>query len=142
MNLPKIKDAFCERSIQVEQVIHMGTMCCEGDRWPSDVQDAFMEEGDEIWEAIGIEPPDHDDDIGLLTDEFEDRDIHGFLIKAATPVPRNIREDGFGISWSSYTTTWIYGLTYIDCCKKAIKWRDAYIEKKTGISQPSIEVAE
>ena len=128
MDMQKISSEFFDRSIRVETLIHIGTMCVS-DSWPSVAQDAFEESNEDVWQAIGIEEP-HYSDADSWSEALIDARKTGYLVQFATPIPRDFYEDGFSFSWGFYTLEWIYAETLEEACVKAIAWQEEFIEKK------------
>lgn len=134
MQILEIIKEFFDESIRVEQLIHIGTMCAD-EAWSSIAQFAFDDDHESVWNAIGIEPPDDDDNESTFM-HLMDHLKTGFLVEFATPVPQKIYSDGsFMFSWSNYTTTWIYDESFEQACQKALEWRRKFIEKKRQATQ-------
>lgn len=128
---------FFDNSIRPEQIIHLGTQCVHDfDEWESDLSDLFADYLEDICEAIGIEPTEElDDDMTNLPSFLVDSGKPGFLVRFATPVPKQFYSSGgYSWSWGHYTTKYIYGDTYEEACKKAMKWQADYIATKRAES--------
>lgn len=119
-----------ENHIRTELIIHLPTMLSQ-DSFPDVAKEAFMEDDpDIVWEAIGVEPPYDLDDEGLIFEHLMDHRKTGFLVKFATPVPKDIKNDCHRLSWSYYATQWIYADTYQEACDRATEWRSQFIDRK------------
>ena len=111
-------------------ILNLGIQCME-DCFADHAEDCINSDWEEIWAAVGIEPPHPDES------DNEDIAYHlqacgksGYLVRFATPIPRDITTSSFRFSWGMYTTQWIYSETIQDACNKAIEWRRGYIEKE------------
>lgn len=135
MKMPEIIRAFFDSTIRVETLIHIGTMCMDH-AWPRIAEEAFEDDYEDIWKAIGIEPPE-DEDRELISVYLVDNCKKGFLVQFATPMPDRFNEGGFSFSWSWYTTHWIYDETYEGACKKALAWQREFIEQKRKAAEES-----
>lgn len=131
MSMTTMMREFVEGSIQMEAIIHLGSMCHDADRWSDIALEAFMEDSEAIWEALGIDAPEDEDDLEMITEKLTDEGIDGFLVKVATPVPKDVRDGSWSLSWGSYTTEWLFAESYEECCKQAIDWRNALIKRRT-----------
>lgn len=61
MNMQKIVSEFFDNSIRVEKLIHLGTMCMDDSAWPSIARDAFEDDAEDVWQALGLEEPEIED---------------------------------------------------------------------------------
>lgn len=127
----KIIEYFYDNSIRAEKIIHLGIQCI--DELSPDVKEEFKYDYNEISSALGLESPDlldgDDEDISSL---FIESGKLGFLIKFATPVPKfySDNSDSYSFSWSFCRMEWIYGETLEEACKKAIEWKEVYINSE------------
>ncbi len=120
----KIMRAFIDNDIRPEVIVHLGLQCFDEYSWPDPVEEAFEEDFDEVWEAIGIAPPPSDEDEKwAIFEHLVDHSKTGFLVKFATPA---LSSSASG--WGSSITQWIYADTFEQACEKAIKWQRAYAE--------------
>lgn len=129
------QDMF-DGSIRPAIILHLGTMLADCEAVPDVLADAFEEDSEYIREALGIDEESSSEDLFELQDILAQEDRLGFLVKFETPIPQYFFDrNSFRFSWSYYTSKWIYGKTYNQCCKKALKWREKYIilrRKKTN----------
>ena len=128
MDTKQIISELFDSSVRVEKVIHIGTMCMDS-AWSDIAHEAFEDNPDEVWTAIGLQEPQIED-----VDEWgetlrEGRKI-GFLIQFATPVPYSFYDGGFSFSWGWYTTCWIYDDSFDRACEKSLKWQEDFVEKR------------
>jgi hypothetical protein len=131
MNMNKIRENFFDNCIRPEAIIHLGTQCLDNNSWPDVAKDAFQDDFENVWEAIGIDPPAEDvDDIEIIEEHLRHNKKYGFLVQFATPVPTDIKENCYSLSWGYYTTQWIYADTYESACEKAVQWQADYINGK------------
>ena len=138
MQILEISNEFFNQSIRIEQIIHIGTMCMD-DAWPEIAKEAF--EREEVWVAIGIEEPD-DVSTEAWGEAIRDACKLGFLVQFATPVPENFYERGYSFSWGWYSTKWIYDESFESACKKAMEWRDEFVEKRRAKEMTELEVGD
>lgn len=138
MGMQQIISDFFDSSLRVEKVIHLGTMCMD-DIWPTAAMDAFEDDAEEVWEALGSLAPDE-----ASTEEWGEalrcmRKL-GFLVQFATPMPRDFSDDGgYSFSWGHYTTQWIYDDSFESACARALKWQEEFIKasREAQVSKPS-----
>ena len=131
---------FFEESIRTEAIIHLGTMC-QDYAFPDIAEDAFRDDWEDICSELDIDPekcvPDDREEITALLYE---KNKQGFLIQFATPVPSfNSPTSWSSHGWGFYNLKWIYAETLEEAFKKAISWRDEYIDKqrqKQGFERP------
>lgn len=129
MQMKQIANEFFDRSIRVEKLLHLGTMCM-GDAWAATAQEAFEDDAD-IWAALGMaEPEPERDGPEAWGEAICDARKLGFLVQFATPMPDRFYEDGFSFSWGWYTTHWIYDESFETACEKALKWQEEFIERR------------
>lgn len=133
-----ITSQFFDHSIRIERLIHIGLQMVD-ESLPSDVEDSFRSDIDEIAAALGV-------DVNELADGFDEGNLswdmrvkykrQGYLVQFATPIPTSFSDDGDSHthSWGFYSTEWIYGETIEDCCNAALTWRHAFIADKKAKS--------
>lgn len=129
MKTQTIISEFFDRSIRVEKLIHIGTMCMDEWAWPSIARDAFEDDAEDVWEALGLEEPEIQDTSEWCEVLVDCRKV-GFLIEFATPIPWEFSENSWSSPWSCYHTKWIYGDTFEEACEKALEWQEEFIESK------------
>jgi len=128
MNNKEISSLFFENTIRAEKVINFATQCV-GDSFSSDVSESINDDWESIWEQVGCYEPEYRDDEAISYHLFNNNKL-GFLIKFATPVPKNFKENGYDFSWGYYATKWIYAETLEKACQAAVEWAEDYISKK------------
>ena len=130
MDHRKISETFFSNSIRAETIIHLAAMCMD-DSWPSEVQDAFQDDWERIWPALGLDEPDTEDREEIASRLFLKKRL-GFLVKVATPIPRNFSKDSsaYQFSWGIYATEWIYDDSLEAVYEKAAAWQERLIEEK------------
>lgn len=123
----KLVIELVDGSVRAEAIFHLGAQCITDEfSWPSELEDLFNDCYEDVFNAIGIEPPE-DEDKGYIIEHLLENNKLGFLVQFATPVPRDITESGFTFSWGYYTTKLIYSDNFDDACKQALVWREEYI---------------
>ncbi len=134
-NWQEIKEAFIEKDIRAEKILHLGTQCLSDHIWPNDVQDAFFDDFDEVFTALDIDAPEeHSSEIDVLEECIRDNKRHGYLVLFATPIPTRFDEHSYSTrGWSYYTIQWIYSESYYQACEAAIIWHDEYIQKQRKV---------
>lgn len=132
MEMRDIQEEFFNNSIRPEKIIHLGTQCIDDCSWTDDAEEAFMNDFERVWEAIGISPPEEEpDELWAIAEHLLHGKKNGFLIQFATPMPRNITKGGsYSFSWGAYTTHWVYADSFEIACEKAIEWKNEYIAKE------------
>ena len=136
----KIMETFFDNNIRPDAIIHLGLQCIDEDSWPDRAEDAFDDDSDQIWEAIGMAPPEGGqyEKWEIVEQLIANRKL-GFLIKFATPVPRDFTANGYSTNgWGNYTTRWIYADNLEGACKKAIEWHRDYIQRKRNAAQAGV----
>ena len=131
-SMKEILEVFYENNIRADLILHLGTQCfTQPDEccWSYAAKDVFDDEPDEVWEAIGLDIPEHSG-LDAISEYLVDNNKLGFLVRFATPVPHHITQNGYSYSWGRYTTKFVYGETYEVACRKAIDWKKVYIAKK------------
>lgn len=119
-----------QANARIESLIHLGGMVTDGDSLPDVIDDLLQEDDDTLEEAFPGMPE-------WVKDALDDRHergpafaewIHeegrlGFVVQFATPVMRNVDEDGCGtFSWGHYYTHWTYGETLEEATTQALSW--------------------
>jgi hypothetical protein len=122
MNMTEIINEFFENNIQPEQILHLGTMCYDRERWTDAAEEAFQQDYEDVFEAIGISHPEEYGDDGELWQLLRRNNKRGFLVQFATPNIEFLPNDSFVFSWGYYQTKWIYAETYEQACVQAIEW--------------------
>ena len=116
--------------LRAEKIIHMGTMCST-DPMADVAHEAFEDDWDQIWSAIGIEPPRLDAEYGEISEVIIDHQRFGFLVQIGTPVPQRFGTgQTYTCSWGHYQLKWFYGESMDEIYTKAAKWQTEYIEQK------------
>ena len=121
-----IGERFFDFSLRAELIIHIPTQFLE-EYLPSEVEDAFDLDFEEIFKAIGIKAPDERDN-EEISYYLRENNVTGWLVKFATPKPQRFTKGGFSMSWGYYGTQWIYDLSYENACERAIKWQNEFVE--------------
>lgn len=129
----EISSLFFENTIRAEMVINFAIQCV-GDSFSSDVSESINDDWELIWEQVGCSEPEYRDDESIAWHLFNNNKF-GFLIKFATPVPRNFKENGFEFSWGYYATKWIYAETWDKASQLAVEWAEEYISNKKSESR-------
>ncbi len=125
----KLQSQLFEESLRPAIILHLGTMLTDPEAVPEVLEEAFEEDSDVIYEAVGVDSTYAGDDFYIVYDLIDEADKLDYLVKFETPIPTQFFGDGgVGYSWGYYTSKWFYGKTYNECCKKAIKWRRQWIE--------------
>ena len=131
MKMTKIEEEFFDNSIRAESIVHIGTQCLDDYSWSDAAEEAFQQDFERVWPALGIHPPEEDEDeLWAISEHLKDHNKSGFLVQFAAPIPKFMDSDSYTCSWGYYTTEWIYAETYDAVCEKAIKWRKEYLEKE------------
>jgi hypothetical protein len=132
MNFREMQELFFDNSIRPDEIIHLGLQCIDEYSWPDAATEAFEDDFDQVWDAIGLSPPgDNEDEKWAIADHLLHNNKHGFLIKFATPVPISFSENGYSTNgWGYYTTKWIYADSFDEACEEAMRWHQEYIDKK------------
>ncbi|MFQ2235051.1 hypothetical protein ACK32R_04980 [Aeromonas dhakensis] len=132
MTMHEIREEFFNAPLRPEVIIHLGTQCLDDTAWPSQASDAFSDDAEQVWEAIGISPPDEDaEQKWAIESHLRRHKKWGFLVQFATPIPLNFDQNGEGhsFSWGYYRLQWIYADSFELACEAAIKWQADYIAK-------------
>ena len=123
-----------EHNLRAEQIIHLGAQACCGPEADA-VTEAFENDGEEIWEALGL--PETYLELGDQLDEIllqEGRT--GFLVQIATPVPQQFYDGGaYSSSWGCYHCHWFYGDTLEQAFNKALKYKQEWLAKRRAKAQ-------
>lgn len=132
MNHGDIAKELTENSIRIEKIIYLAGSCMDYS-FPSDIQDAFEEQPEEMFQAMGLEWDDELDGPEYISEHLIQHGKLGFLVLFATPVPISFNKDGDGYStggWGFYQLNWLYGDTIEELIEPAKKWQADMIEKK------------
>ena len=132
MNHLALSKQFFEANLRVEKIIHLAG-ALSFDCHTSDAEDAFNEDPELVFEALGLPVPE-DDGSDIDMDQICDLLLHekklGFLVWFCTPVPTRFHKEpeGMSYSWGYTQGTWIYAETIEDAFSAGFKWREKYIE--------------
>lgn len=125
----RLNDQMEEATARIEVVLHIGGMVT-GDSLPEALDD-LLHEDDQALESCFPDMPEwvksaldtHGERQTAFADWVLDIGRLGFVVKFATPVMRNVDEDGCGTySWSAYYTHWVYGETLEDAAQAGLAW--------------------
>jgi len=139
MNHREICENFFNNGVRVETIIHLGSMCHDY-AYPSCAEDAFEQDWEEVLKALDLEI-DADADKEEISSTLYDNNKLGFLIQAATPVPKFLSSSSSTHSgWGYYATKWIYAENINEAISKAHEWAEEYYQEqkvKQGFAQAS-----
>jgi hypothetical protein len=92
---------------------------------------------DDLRELLKYEEPDQlppelvaalgnaiDDDLDEMCEALLDANLHGFVVKLATPIRTFHSDDHASLSWGYYTTKWFFVLRIEDLAAPAEVWLD------------------
>ncbi len=128
--LKVLADRFYEETARVEEMVFIAGAMGD-DVFPSDLEDFFVEEGDESLAAIfGVELPEHVKDeleANMETDSLRewllDQRLLGFLVKFSTPVMEPDADlTARRYSWGWTRSAWVYGDTMESALDKGFAW--------------------
>jgi hypothetical protein len=127
---------FFENSVRAEMIIHIPTMLIDS---PPDVfTDAIDDDFDDVMDLLGatesLKAEIEGESRGWARDDLiaelaVSRDAPEWLVKFATPVPKNIKGDGYSFSWGHYTCKWFAGSSYEGLCRNALEWQERFISE-------------
>ncbi|MCP8687724.1 hypothetical protein [Marinobacterium sedimentorum] len=124
-----------DHNLRAETIIHIGAMCTSVPM--ADIAtEAFQEDWDELWNALGVTRTPHDVDDESICSALMHAGRRGFLIQIGTPVPQGFTEDGSYVwSWGHYQLKWFYGDSVEGAFEAAAQWQEKYIEAKHAKEQ-------
>lgn len=128
INHKQLFEKFLNASVRVEVIIHLGTMCNDY-AFPDSAKDAFDEDWDGVWKALGLtDIPDGEDmDYEEITTWLYEHGKVGWLIQSATPVPTFTSDSNWHHhGWGYYTTKWVYAEAIEDAMNAAFSWPQVY----------------
>lgn len=132
MKNSQVAQEFYDNSIRFESIVHFASMCIDY-AFPDAAEDAFNQNWEEVWRAIGIDAPEDgsEEDMEYISDYLNANGKAGFLIQVATPIPEFHDKNSFiSKGWGWYTTKWIYVENFEDAIPLAHEWKSEYIEKE------------
>jgi len=127
-----------ERTVRVELIVHLGSMCAE-DSFPNIIKDELffdIDSNDALKECLGLEElPDYIEkhfameDFGELIFSLMERGVKGFFVKVATPAHEYHSESSASYSWGNFYFDWFYGHTFEAALKRGFDWAEERREK-------------
>lgn len=116
--------------LRAETILHLGAMCISMS--PSHALETALDEDlPEIQEALEVSSFPYGESVHEVVDFLIEEEIAGFLVRMATPVPKDIEPSGsYGYNWGHFTSKWFYGEDIADIYRQAEKWRVEYLRGK------------
>src|SRR5690348_9547716 len=124
MDHTDIYKKFNEANVRIEKIFHLGSMCIQG-CIPETLKLSMSEYMDEVIDKNDADVKSKITNAETLIDFLKEKKRLGFLLHVATPIP----DFGNGnktpsLTWTKYTTEWIYAESFEEAAELAIKWAE------------------